>query len=40
MLLEEVRWEIKPLRRAPALDALKSGTGFQGFFVLGLLIQV
>ena len=30
----------KALRRAPALDALKSRTGFQGFYVLGLLIQV
>ena len=27
----------KALRRAPALDALKSRTGFQGFDVLGLL---
>ena len=30
----------KALRRAPALDALKSRTGFQGLYVLGLLIQV
>jgi len=30
----------KALRRAPALDALKSRTGFQGLNVLGLLIEV
>ena len=30
----------KTLRRAPALDALNSRTGFQGLYVLGLLIQV